>query len=199
MIYTDVFVILLFCSLGALLVDIVLLICMTCTCVRYDNDGLCIYNIYVYIQYVHGLWIFNTFNHRSNYWTKTNTLVKCNRTILSTVQVLYIILNNASILYIAYRVSYVWTFTMQYVFVMLFNYVSITVPTESKVAIWAVDAQAISLQQFVILAASCPGKSPGGGRFVRKAGSDSVSVWNIILYWDRSQHDEIRRGDINTP
>ena len=86
-----------------------------------------------------------------------------------------------------------------YVFVMLFNYVSITVPTESKVAIWAVDAQAISLQQFVILAASCPGKSPGGGRFVRKAGSDSVSVWNIILYWDRSQHDEIRRGDINTP
>lgn len=91
-------------------------------------------HIYVYIQYVHGLWIFNTFNHRSNYWTKTNTLVKCNRTILSTVQVfvthtyiyiLYIILNNASILYIAYRASYVWTFTMQYVFVCFCNVVQL--------------------------------------------------------------------------
>ena len=166
-------------------------------------------HIYVYIQYVHGLWIFKTFNHRSSYWTKTNTLTKCNRTILSTVQVpvthtyiIYIILNNASILYIAYRASYVWTFTMQYLFVCFCNVVQlvrITRPTESKVAIWAVDVQAISLQQFVILAASFPGKSPGCGRFVRKAGSDSVSVWNIILYWDRSQHDEIRRGDINTP
>ena len=128
-------------------------------------------HIYVYIQYVHGLWIFKTFNHRSSYWTKTNTLTKCNRTILSTVQVpvthtyiIYIILNNASILYIAYRASYVWTFTMQYLFVCFCNVVQlvrITRPTESKVAIWAVDVQAISLQQFVILAASFPGKSPG--------------------------------------
>ena len=77
--------------------DIVVLLpgCVACRycCVDMHDLHMCpiwqwwFMHIYVYIQYVHGLWIFNTFNHRSNYWTKTNTLVKCNRTILSTVQV----------------------------------------------------------------------------------------------------------------